>query len=201
MKKFWLLSVVAGILLTALLFTGCITVKIIASDETVPEADTAVVYLYSQKQGKLDGVTLTLKSLDGKPLPKGFRKDGALRVPAGEHVFAADAKWYSGLTVARPEANGGPYRLYFTEKNVQFTYDFKPGLSYYLEPVLEGGKGAKATLPMITTSFSKPRRTGGEPFLGQIAVYSVNEYDKQGFPIVSADMLIEKIKCAPEVSF
>jgi hypothetical protein len=201
MKKFLLLSAMTGTLLVALLFAGCTTVKIVASDETVPEADTAVVYPYSQKLGKVDGVTLTLKSLDGKPLPKGFRKDGALRVPVGKHTFAANAKWYSGLTISRSEADGGSYRLYFTEKNVQFAYDFKPSLSYYLEPVLGGGKGAKVTLPMISTSFSKPRRTGGKPFLGQIAIYSVTEYDKQGFPVVSKRTLIEKIGCDPEVSF
>jgi ethanolamine utilization microcompartment shell protein EutL len=37
--------------------SGCGTIKIIASDETVPVEETAVVYPYSEKLGKEDGVT------------------------------------------------------------------------------------------------------------------------------------------------
>jgi hypothetical protein len=201
MKKNWLLPAIAGTFLAAQLLSGCATVKIVASDQTVPEADTAVVYPYSQKLGKVDGVTLTLKSLDGKSLPKGFSKDGALRVPAGKHTFTADAKWYSGLTIIRPEPDGDPYRQYFTAKKVQFTYDFEAGESYYLELVLGGGKGANVTIPAFFGTIMGPKRVGGEPFIGQIAVYTVTGYDKRAYPVVTDDALIENIGFEPEVSF
>jgi hypothetical protein len=201
MKNKMLLPALVGALLTAMVLSGCATAKIIAIDKTIAKDATAVVYPYSQKLGMVDGVTLTLKSLDGGPLPKGYGKSHALRVPAGEHTFIADGRWYSGLTVNRAEDDGGPYRLYFSAKKAEFTYDFKPGVSYYLELVLGGGKGASVTLPLISTSLSKPRRTGGEPFIGQLAIYSVEKYDKKAFPVVTEADILETIGFTTEVSF
>jgi hypothetical protein len=201
MKKELPVSALVGTILAVLLLSGCATVKIVASDETIPEGDTAVVYPYSVKEGKADGITLTLKSLDDKPFPKGFHKNSPLRIPAGEHTFTADAKWYSGLTVIMPDPDGDPYRQYFSAKTVHFTYDFQAGVSYYLKLVLGGGEGAEVKLPAFFGTLVGPKRVGGEPFIGQIAVYSVEKYDKQGFPLVTDDTLIEKIGFDPEVSF
>jgi hypothetical protein len=99
-------------------------------------------------------------------------------------------------------ADEDPERLFFSKKKVQFTYDFKAGVSYYLEPVLGGGEGAEVKAPMIRLGgFLGPKRSGGEPFIGQIAVYTVDTYDKGGFPIVTYDTLIEVIGFDKEVTF
>jgi hypothetical protein len=201
MKKKAMLLALAGVLLAAMAMSGCGTVKIIAIDETVPVDETAVVYPYSWKLGKVDGTTLTLKSLDGRSLPKGFHENNPLRIPAGESRFIADAKWYSGLTTISQDSHEDPQRQYFSKKKVQFTYDFKAGASYYLEPVLGGGEGAGVRMPIFLGGFLGPKRVGGEPFIGQMAIYAVTEYDKRGFPVVTDDELIEVIGFDTEVSF
>jgi hypothetical protein len=201
MKKTLRLSALVGTFLAVLLLSGCGTMKIIASDATVPEDSTAVIYSYSKKQAKIDGITLKLKSLDGKSLPKGFHNQEGLRVPAGEHSFVVDAKWYSGLEVVRPEQKDGPHRQFFSKKKVHFSYDFKAGVSYFLEPALGGGEGAEVKLPQLIGSFTGPKRVGGEPFIGQIKVFTVTEYDKYAAPIVSKDAQFEVIGFDPEVSF
>jgi hypothetical protein len=201
MKKNFSLPALAAIFLTALWLSGCGTVKIIVSDKSVSENETAVIYPYSRERGKDDGITLTLKSLDNKSLPQSYFTSNPVRIPAGEHTFTADAKWFSGLITVNPDPTVDPYREFFSAKNVQFTYNFKAGVSYYLEPVLEGGAGAKVTSPFFIGAFTGPKRVGGEPFIGKLAIYSVKEYDKQGLPVVSGEAPLEEIGFSTEVSF
>ena len=201
MEKKLLLSALTGTFWAVLLLSGCGTIKIIAINETIPEEDAAVIFFYSRARADPEGITLKLKSLDGASLPKGFRSGSPLRLPAGEHTFTADVKWYSGLTVDRAKDAGGPYRTYFSAKKALFSYDFKPGISYYLEPFLGGGEGADVRMPPVYLSFSKPRRDGGEPFIGQIKVYAARVYDKKGFPLVTDDNLVETIGFTQEISF
>jgi hypothetical protein len=56
-------------------------------------------------------------------------------------------------------------------------------------------------MPIFLGGFLGPKRVGGEPFIGQIAVYEVHEYDRRGFPVVTDAELVEVIGFDPEVSF
>jgi hypothetical protein len=194
MKKNLVLPVLLGSLLAVMMLGGCVSwppVGIVAIDETVPETDTAVIYFY-------DPGNITLKTIDGEPIPQKLGSYHlAIRVPAGEHTFIGDGRWPIPGWHTKDGNN-----IYFREKDVQFTYDFKADVSYLLHTEMIGGEGADVVLPPLVGGFTGPKRVGGEPFIAMVKIYAVTEYNEPTLqPVFSKDNLIEMIRFDQEVSF